>query len=145
MIKAHLLALVAGLLFALGLGIAGMTNPAKVTAFLDVTGAWDPSLMFVMLGAIGVHALFLRAHRGKPPYWAEAYEVPPRTAIDAPLLVGAALFGLGWGASGFCPGPALVAVVARAPSVLVFVLGMLLGMVAVSLFRPTFSPSATPE
>jgi uncharacterized membrane protein YedE/YeeE len=133
--KAQVAALAAGILFALGLGISGMTDPAKVIAFLDVSDRWDPSLAFVMLGAISVHAVFLRLNKRARPYLAAAYDKPTRTEIDAPLVFGAALFGLGWGASGFCPGPAVVSLVTGSPGVLVFVLGMLLGFAAVNLWR----------
>jgi uncharacterized membrane protein YedE/YeeE len=134
--RAHGVALASGLLFALGLGISGMTNPAKVIAFLDVAGPnWDSSLAFVMLGAIAVHAVFLRLSKRERPYLADAYDAPNRFQIDTDLVLGAALFGLGWGASGFCPGPAVVSLVTFAPGVLVFVTGMLLGFVGPNLLR----------
>jgi uncharacterized membrane protein YedE/YeeE len=129
------LALAAGLIFALGLGISGMTNPAKVIAFLDLGAGWDPSLAFVMLGAISVHALCLRLGKRARPYLADTYDAPKSVGIDASLVFGAALFGLGWGASGFCPGPAVVSLVTLAPGTLVFVAGMLGGFVALNLLR----------
>jgi uncharacterized membrane protein YedE/YeeE len=133
--KGRLLALVSGLLFALGLGLSGMTNPAKVIAFLDVGAGWDASLAFVMLGAVSVHALFLRASKRATPYLAAAYDAPKSGEIDVGLVLGAALFGLGWGASGFCPGPAVVSLVTFAPGTLVFVAGMLLGFLVLNLLR----------
>jgi uncharacterized membrane protein YedE/YeeE len=110
-----------------------MTRPAKVLAFLDVTGAWDPSLAFVMLGAIAVFApLYRLVRRRARPLFASDFVVAPTTPIDAKLIAGAALFGLGWGAVGFCPGPALVSAGAAAPAALVFGASMLAGM---GLFR----------
>lgn len=135
MTSARAMAFANGLLFALGLGISGMTDPGKVLAFLDVGAHWDPSLALVMVGAISVHAVFLRLHRRPQPYLAEAYDGPRRAPIDRQLVFGAALFGLGWGASGFCPGPALVSLVTLSPGVLVFVVGMLLGLVGPNLWR----------
>jgi uncharacterized membrane protein YedE/YeeE len=143
--RAHFIALASGLLFALGLGISGMTNPGKVIAFLDVAGpGWDPSLAFVMLGAISVHALFLRLLKRERPYLADAYDAPNRFQIDTGLVLGAALFGLGWGASGFCPGPAVVSLVTLAPGVLVFVAGMLLGFVALNHLRSARQAASSP-
>jgi len=120
-----------GLLFAVGLAVAGMTNPAKVIGFLDVTGAWDPSLAFVMGGALGVYAVAWQLRRRvAAPALGGTFPAPPSGAIDGRLLVGAAIFGLGWGVAGYCPGPAVVAsaVTRNAP---VFVLGMLVGMALV--------------
>jgi uncharacterized protein len=128
-----LVAFISGIVFAVGLGLAGMTSPAKVLAFLDVTSpTWDPSLAFVMAGAIGVHFLFARRavrerDAGHAPRFAPRWSLPERTRIDRPLLVGAALFGLGWGLGGYCPGPGLVAFVVTPMSV-IFVGAMLAGM-----------------
>lgn len=123
-------ALVSGLLFGAGLVVSGMTLPTKVIGFLDVfSGAWDPSLALVMVGAIAVHAVVHRVMHGRPsPLWAERWSLPTRRDLDARLVLGAALFGLGWGAGGFCPGPALVSVASGAVSSLVFVGTMLLAM-----------------
>ncbi|MDP9149178.1 MAG: YeeE/YedE family protein [Myxococcota bacterium] len=127
--RTDLVAFAAGLLFAIGLGISGMTQPAKVIAFLDVTGAWDPSLAFVMLGAIGVHHVFARrTDSGAAPRFVPAFFLPRTAGIDRRLLLGAALFGIGWGIAGFCPGPAVVSVVTLAPTPLAFVAAMLVGM-----------------
>lgn len=118
-----------GVLFALGLGISGMTNPAKIIAFLDITGKWDPSLALVMVGAIGAYSLLYRVvRRNEAPLFAEAFSVPDRRDIDARLVAGATLFGVGWGLGGFCPGPSIVALLSGAPIVFVFVVSMLLGM-----------------
>ncbi|MEO6576651.1 MAG: DUF6691 family protein [Polyangiaceae bacterium] len=122
-------AFAAGFLFAVGLAISGMTQPAKVMGFLDVTGNWDPSLAFVMLGAIAVHFGFVqRARRRGKPFFAERFVWPELTRIDAKVLAGAAIFGLGWGAIGYCPGPAVVSLATGSTSVLLFVALMLLGM-----------------
>ncbi len=136
--KKRLVPLAAGLLFAVGLAVSGMTQPAKVVGFLDVLGAWDPSLAFVMLGAI---AVYLAAYRGlvlkaKRPLFAERFSLPTRTDIDLPLLAGAAIFGVGWGLSGFCPGPALVSFGAGVKSAMWFVPATLLGMALFNLLRP---------
>ena len=134
------LALAAGMLFALGLGIAGMTQPARVIGFLDFGGQWDPSLMFVMLGAVAVHAVLLRTIRRDTPFFGAGFEISGKSAIDRPLVLGAALFGLGWGVTGFCPGPAVVAIASLSPSTLTFVAGMVLGMLAVQLVRASARP-----
>jgi uncharacterized membrane protein YedE/YeeE len=129
--RTDVVAFVAGVTFAIGLGISGMTQPAKVIAFLDVAGAWDPSLAFVMLGAIGVHLVFARrVHAGRAPHFAPTFSLPPTTGIDRRLLLGASFFGIGWGIAGFCPGPAVVSVVTLAPTALAFVAAMLVAMAA---------------
>ena len=137
MTLSRLLAFATGLAFALGLGVSGMTQPTKVIRFLDVAGAWDPALAFVMVGAIGVHALALwLGKRRSRPALGPAFEAPPRAGIDARLLTGAAVFGVGWGASGFCPGPALVALMSFSPSVLAFVAAMVVGTATVQRLSP---------
>jgi len=121
----------AGVLFALGLGVSGMTHPEKIIAFLDVAGDWDPSLALVMAGAIGTHAVLYRLVRRRPaPLFADVFSVPERRDVDAKLLGGAAIFGVGWGLGGFCPGPAVVALLSGAPAVFVFVASMVAGIVA---------------
>jgi uncharacterized membrane protein YedE/YeeE len=118
---------VAGLLFALGLGLSGMTDPHKVIGFLDVTGRWDASLALVMAGAIAVHLPFLRLVR-RPEVAGDCGLVQPRQPrADRALLLGSALFGVGWGLAGYCPGPALVAAATGGAQVLVLALTMLLG------------------
>jgi uncharacterized membrane protein YedE/YeeE len=120
---------IAGLLFGLGLIVSGMADPAKVQNFLDPFGAWDPSLAFVMLGAIAVtFAGYRLAFRRGRPLLADTLSLPSKTDIDARLLVGAGLFGIGWGLSGFCPGPAIVSLPLLATGTLVFVPAMLAGM-----------------
>jgi uncharacterized protein len=106
-VKSVALAIVAGALFGLGLVVSGMTVPARVTAFLDFGGAWDPTLAFVMGGAIAVHAPLVRLIRARAtPLYDTRFHLPARASIDAPLVIGAAVFGVGWGLSGCCPGPA---------------------------------------
>jgi uncharacterized membrane protein YedE/YeeE len=123
--------LAAGLLFGAGLSISGMINPAKVIAFLDLAGAWDPSLAFVMLGAVAVTAIGYRLvlQRDKPLF-EPGFAVPTRRDIDLPLLLGAGLFGIGWGLGGYCPGPALAGLGFGNLPTLVFVAAMLGGMIA---------------
>lgn len=125
-----LFALLSGLVFGIGLAVAGMTDPAKVRGFLDVAGKWDPSLLFVMIGAIGVHAITLRlVLRRRSPMFASRFDLPPPAPIDGRLLAGAAIFGVGWGLAGVCPGPAIVSVGSFGASPLVFVMAMALGVV----------------
>lgn len=122
-------AFVCGVVFALGLGLGGMTQPSKVVAFLDITGAWDPSLAFVMGGALATHALLRRWIVARPaPLLASSFVVPASAGIDGRLLWGAAIFGVGWGLAGFCPGPAVVAAGGGATAALIFVPAMLAGM-----------------
>ena len=122
-------ALLAGLIFGLGLILSGMANPAKVLGFLDLAGSWDPSLMFVMGGAIGVAFVgFAAAARRKVTPSGEPINLPTARQIDRPLVIGALMFGIGWGIAGFCPGPALVGVGMLEPKALLFVLAMLAGM-----------------
>ena len=118
-----------GVLFGLGLMISGMTNPAKILAFLDLSGAWDPSLIFVMGGAVlvGLIAFYLAKNRTQS-FLGGAMHMPTRRDIDRPLLIGSAMFGLGWGLAGFCPGPALVSLGSGELKVLAFVIAMLGGM-----------------
>jgi uncharacterized membrane protein YedE/YeeE len=118
-----------GLLFGLGLIVAGMTDPGKVLAFLDLAGAWDPSLAFVMGGAILVASgAFAIAKRRNASLLGDAMRLPTRRDLDAPLVAGSLLFGAGWGLAGFCPGPALAVTGAGAPKAAAFVVAMLAGM-----------------
>lgn len=127
--KSNLLAYLAGLLFGLGLILAGMTDTSKVIGFLDFFGDWDPSLAFVMVGAIGIHAVLLRLILKRPaPLLDTHFHVPTRRDIDARLVGGAAIFGVGWGLAGFCPGPGIVSLGTGTIAALVFVATMALGM-----------------
>ena len=124
---------VAGVLFGAGLAISGMTNPKKVIGFLDLFGNWDASLMLVMAGAIAVHFVAYRVIKGKSaPAFGDKFAIPTRRDIDLKLVAGAAVFGLGWGLGGFCPGPGLVSSMSGASSALVFVVAMLGSMFATS-------------
>ncbi len=124
-------ALLAGLVFGLGLILSGMGNPAKVQNFLDVFGTWDPSLALVMAGAIAVAIVaFTWAKRRKTSLLGEPMQLPTPTALDGKLLTGAALFGIGWGLAGFCPGPALMNLSTGQGEVWLFVAAMLVGMLA---------------
>lgn len=127
--------LVAGLLFGAGLSISGMINPAKVIGFLDIAGAWDPSLAFVMLGGVVVTAIGYRTvlRRGQPMF-EPGFTLPTRRDIDPSLLLGAGLFGIGWGLGGYCPGPALAGLGLGSLETLIFVAAMLLGMAAARWF-----------
>jgi len=119
----------AGLVFGLGLLLSGMADPAKVLGFLDLAGAWDPSLMFVMGGAVGVGAVaFAFARRRRQSLLGEPMQLPTKTSVDRRLIVGALLFGAGWGLAGFCPGPAIVALGVGETKAAVFVFAMLAGM-----------------
>ncbi|HSC85849.1 MAG TPA: YeeE/YedE family protein [Polyangiaceae bacterium] len=123
--------LLCGALFGVGLVLSGMTLPSKIFGFLDVTGRWDPSLAFVMLGAIAVHApLAWLARRRERPLLGPSFELVRFTRIDGRLVLGSALFGVGWGLGGYCPGPALVALGSLGVEPLVLVLGMLVGVAA---------------
>ncbi|MBP1181038.1 YeeE/YedE family protein [Methylobacterium sp. PvR107] len=131
-----LTALASGLIFGLGLALSGMLDPARVRGFLDVAGAWDPSLVFVLGGAVTVSGLgYLLSRRRARPVLASQFDWPSKRRIDAPLVAGAALFGIGWGLSGFCPGPAVAALSTGARPVLVFVAAMLAGMALHDLGR----------
>ncbi len=118
-----------GVLFGLGLAISQMTNPAKVLAFLDILGDWDPSLAFVMAGAVGVAAIgFAQAKKRATPVLEDEFKIPKRRDLDMPLVLGAALFGAGWGLVGLCPGPAIAGLVAGQTETVIFVGAMLAGM-----------------
>lgn len=121
--------LLAGLVFGLGLIVSGMANPAKVLGFLDLAGAWDPSLAFVMAGAIAVAALaFALANKLTVSFLGATMKLPGSPDIDRRLVIGSVLFGIGWGVAGFCPGPGLVALGMGEIKALVFVGAMLAGM-----------------
>lgn len=119
----------AGVVFALGIGIGGMTQPAKVVGFLDFTGNWDPSLAFVMIGAIGVYAFAYRmALKRSAPVLATAFSLPVKQDIDVRLVAGAAIFGLGWGLAGFCPAPGLTSIASGQLAPVIFSVAMIAGM-----------------
>jgi uncharacterized membrane protein YedE/YeeE len=123
-----LAALGAGILFGLGLVISQMVNPAKIIGFLDVAGRWDPTLLVVMAGALAVATpAFRLVLKRSRPLFATGFSLPTRTDLEPRLIAGAALFGIGWGLAGFCPGPAVTALVTLQLPVLVFVVAMLAG------------------
>ena len=133
-------ALLSGVLFGLGLAVAGMTRAEKVIGFLNFFRGWDPSLMFVMGGAIAVHALAWRLLQGRPsPLLSARFLVPTRRDLDARLLLGAAIFGVGWGLGGFCPGPGIASLPTGAPTAVAFVLAMLAGSYAAGRLDPVLT------
>lgn len=142
-----------GLLFGTGLILSGMTDPSKVIGFLDLAGAWDPSLAFVMGGAILVSlGGFYLARKRALTFWGDAMRLPTARDVDRRLVVGSLLFGAGWGLAGFCPGPAIVSFGAGQPKAIVFVLAMLVGMAVFELaerwssrLKPRSDPAQSPE
>jgi uncharacterized membrane protein YedE/YeeE len=129
--KRNTLALAVGLVFGLGLCLSGMYQPAKVIGFLDLAGDWDPSLAFVMGGAIAAAApAFALARRRRAAWLGGAIDLPTAQAIDAPLVVGSAIFGVGWGLAGVCPAPGVVDLGFFSPSAMIFVAAMAIGMLA---------------
>jgi uncharacterized membrane protein YedE/YeeE len=134
----ELAALVCGVVFGAGLLVSGMTNPAKVLGFLDLAGRWDPTLAFVMGGALAVNAAaWALTRRREAPLFAAAFALPAERRIDRRLLAGAALFGVGWGLVGLCPGPALAGLLRGQLPVYVFVLTLVAGIAAAQLYtRP---------
>lgn len=137
-------ALASGALFGFGLALAGMTRTERVRGFLDFAGRWDPSLLFVMVGAIAVYAVGYRFAVGRAsPVFARGLSLPTQRLVDGRLLGGAALFGVGWGLGGFCPGPGLASLVAGGAPVAGFVAAMLAGIVLVDRVAP--QPDAAPD
>jgi len=125
-----------GILFGIGLTIAQMVNPAKVLSFLDLAGNWDPSLAFVMGGGAGVAAIGYRlAWRRPKPMLADMFQIPTRTDIDARLIIGGGLFGIGWGIAGLCPGPALASLGLGRSEVVFFVLAMTAGFALYEVYN----------
>jgi len=132
--------LVSGTLFGAGLALGGMTNPARVRGFLDIFGDWDPTLAFVMGGAVIVMASAWRiVPRLAEPLFAGAFHLPTRSDLTPRLIGGAALFGIGWGIVGLCPGPGIAALVIEPAAAAIFVIAMLAGMAAVRLLEGTSS------
>lgn len=122
-------ALGVGVLFGLGLTISGMINPAKIIAFLDITGAWDPSLLVVMASALAVSFIGYRIVLVREkPLLDERFQLPAKTTIDRPLIIGSAIFGAGWGLSGLCPGPAISAAALGNGAIYVFLVALVAGM-----------------
>lgn len=143
---APLIALFAGLLFGIGLIVSRMVNPAKVLGFLDVAGHWDPSLVFVMVGAIAVGVVaFTFARKRSVSLLGSEMKLPTERRVDRRLVAGSALFGVGWGIAGFCPGPALTSVTMGEPKAFVFVGSMLAGMALYEYFEARRARAASPS
>lgn len=140
------IALLSGVLFGLGLGISQMIDPARVIGFLDVTGTWDPTLLFVLGGAVAVTAIAFRwILRRKSPFFSTRFALPTRNDIDAPLVVGAAIFGVGWGICGYCPGPGLTALVLGQLNPILFVLSLIVGMLIYQAYASTLQQKKQQE
>ncbi len=133
------IAIVAGALFGAGVCISGMVRPSKVLAFLDLGGAWDASLALVMVSALAIHAIAWRiVRRRRAPRFGTAFPPPPSQSVDVRLVAGAAVFGAGWGLSGYCPGPAILSLLSGATASMVFVGAMAASMLAYDhLARPS--------
>jgi len=129
--KTHLIALLSGILFGAGLALAHMIDPNKVLNFLDVTGRWDPSLLFVMIGALSVAMIAFKLILKRPaPLWSASFHLPPKTSIDLKLIAGAAIFGIGWGMSGYCPGPSVTGLSLFSSESVIMILSIYLGFFA---------------
>ena len=130
--KNNLFAFISGFIFALGLGISQMTNPFKIIGFLDFFGNWDPSLLWVMAGAVLVYSIAFWLKKSKP-ICASEFQIPKNTKITQSLLFGSTLFGFGWGMAGFCPGPSITALASGSLAPIIFVSSMIVGMVIFTL------------
>jgi uncharacterized protein len=136
MVLVNIIALISGVLFAVGLGVAGMTQPSKVIAFLDLFGDWDPSLALVMVGAIAVYMPVYRVMKARGRSVLTPHlQLPTKRTLDRRLLTGAALFGVGWGLAGYCPGPALVSLTTLTVPAIVFGAAMFAGMGLHTLYQ----------
>jgi hypothetical protein len=133
MMMKNISALAAGLLFGVGLAVSGMTDTAKVIGFLDITGKWVPDLAFVMGAAVLTTMLGFRVVFGKSrkPLFGENFSLPLNKTLDRPLILGASIFGIGWGLYGYCPGPAIASIVYLSPVTLIFLIAMSVGMALV--------------
>ena len=131
----RIFSLLSGLVFGFGLTLSSMTNPAKVIGFLDITGIWDPSLMFVMIGAILICSpVFYIFRNSNKPLFAFRFEIPKIIKVDKQLIFGSTLFGLGWGTVGFCPGPAISSLALLNPLSILFVISMVVGFYSSRIF-----------
>jgi len=132
--------ILAGIIFGAGLALSDMVNPARVLNFLDIAGNWDPTLIFVMAGGLAITILgYSVVFRRRSPVFGDKFNLPTQRQIDLPLVGGAALFGVGWGLAGICPGPALADLAILEPKVLLFVTAMLIGMILASIWRDRLS------
>ncbi|WP_413560643.1 DUF6691 family protein [Bdellovibrio sp. HCB209] len=131
----NIAALLVGFIFSIGLGISGMTQPHKVVSFLTIGEGWDPSLLFVMVGAIPVHMItYFVIRRKKSPLLDTQFHLPQATEISKSLIIGSVIFGLGWGLAGYCPGPALTSLGSGSVSAIIFVFSMLSGMLIFRMY-----------
>ena len=133
--RRSLAALLAGTLFGIGLAVSQMVNPEKVLAFLTVVGDWDPSLAFVMVGAIAVTFVGYRLSASRPPLFADSHSLPTSTTLDRQLLFGAVIFGLGWGLAGYCPGPAIAGLSSGSIEPPLFLASMIAGSLVARAFQ----------
>lgn len=141
----HLIAYAVGVIFGVGISISGMANPAKVLNFFDFAGSWDPSLAFVMGGALAVTAIgYVFILKRPAPSFAEKFHLPTKRDLDARLIGGSAVFGVGWGIAGFCPGGALPALGTGRIEVFAFVAALIAGIVAAKFMQSLGAPKATP-
>lgn len=132
----NVIALITGLLLSIGLGFSGMTQPEKVYNFFNMFGKWDPAMMFVIVSAIGVHmVLYHLIRRREAPVYAEKFMVPGQGKVDARLLIGAILFGMGWAITGFCPAPAFTALVSGHSSIFIFLGSAIAGILTIKLLK----------
>jgi uncharacterized membrane protein YedE/YeeE len=127
--KNYLSVFISGILFGMGLAISGMINPQKVTDFLDIAGTWDPTLLFVMGGAIGITmpGFYYLAKRRSAPLFSSIFYLPSKQDLDLPLIIGAVIFGIGWGLAGYCPGPAITSLVSLRFEPLIFIVALVIG------------------
>ncbi len=133
----NLISLVVGFIFAIGLGLSGMTQVQVVRGFLDITGHWSMNLLGVMAGAISIHGiLFFVINKRSKPILDTKFHLPTKKNLDSHLLIGAALFGIGWGWTGICPGPGLVATVSGNINIIIFIISMIVGMAIFKFFEP---------
>ena len=131
-----LFSMLAGMIFGAGLTLSDMVNPARILNFLDVAGSWDPTLIFVMAGGFAVTMLGYKiVFRRKSPLFGDKFNLPIQQQVDLPLVGGAALFGVGWGLAGICPGPALTDIAVFEPKVFLYIAAMLVGMIVARTFQ----------
>ena len=141
-----MISLIAGLVFGAGLALSDMVNPARVLNFFDIAGTWDPTLIFVMAGALVTTAIGYRLTfaRGRP-LAGTSFNLPSLKKIDLPLIGGSAVFGIGWGIAGFCPGPAIAALVSFQPKVWVFLLSLVVGMLGAKFWQSRLTAVTAPQ
>ncbi len=140
-VKQSLSSFTSGLIFALGLGIAGMTRPQKIIGFLDVGGMWNPALLFVMGAAVLVFGItYFFSRKWRAPLFASEWHVPTNSPISRSLILGSLLFGVGWGLAGYCPGPAIVSLASLQTNSLIFASSMIAGMLLFKIFDAKAKP-----